>query len=115
MDLEDWVDKPNVVENENGVGDGENKQPDIAAFDENEEVYIRGEAKVGDGDIESEHSVTQYLLFSNRYNSKNKKSSLLFIIVPRNRKKELNNVIVNNVPEKNWKNIKLISSELYES
>ena len=75
-------DQPGEVANTSGVGDGENKRPDIDAFDDNEEVYVRGEAKTGDGDLETEHSKTQFRLFANLYNKKNGKPSLLYIIVP---------------------------------
>jgi len=113
-DLEDWEEKPKAVENESEVGDGEDKQPDIDAFDEEEERFIRGEAKTGDGDINTQHSITQYRLFSNRHNTKNGKSSFLYIIIPSEKKQELNDVIIENVPEENWKNIKMISSREYE-
>lgn len=113
-DLEDWEEKPKVVENESEIGDGEDKQPDIDAFDEEEERFIRGEAKTGDGDIGTQHSITQYRLFSNRHNTKNGKSSLLYIIVPAEKKQELNDTIVKNVPKENWKNIKMISSQEHE-
>lgn len=109
----DAVDDPNgecpkVVENKHKVGDGENKMPDIDAFDVSSKRMIRGEAKVGNGDIESEHSITQYILFSDR--SLENVSSYLYIIVPASKKSELNQVIINNVPKTSWDNIKLISS-----
>lgn len=74
--------QPNDVENSNKIGDGENKRPDIDAFSDAEKVYVRGEAKTGDGDLETEHSKTQFLLFANRQNSNNNKPSLLYVIVP---------------------------------
>ena len=85
--------QPKVVENKNGIGDGEDKRPDIDAFDDVEEVYVRGEAKTGDGDLNTKHSKTQFLLFANRHNSNNDKSSLLYIIVPRSKIDELNAVL----------------------
>ena len=105
--------KPEVVENSSGVGDGEDKRPDIDAYDEKNKRVIRGEAKVGDGDIETEHSVTQYQLFSNK--SKNGVPSWLYIIVPKSKHQFLNNVIVGNVPESQWNNIQLVSSDEYSS
>ena len=79
-DLEGYP-QPQDVENTNQVGDGENKRPDIDAFDRTEEVYVRGEAKTGEGDLD-EHAKTQFLLFANLQNSKNGKPSLLYVIVP---------------------------------
>lgn len=80
------VDAPNyptppVVENTNGVGDREDKQPDILAFDSINQRYIRGEIKIGP-EIGNDHSVTQFKIFSNRYNTSNSVASLLVIGVP---------------------------------
>lgn len=62
-------DQTPVVENNEKVGDGENKRPDVYAKDEGKGRIVRGEAKIGNGDFESEHSITQYKLFSNLYSS----------------------------------------------
>lgn len=102
--------EPAAVKNE-GVGDGQNKIPDIEAEDVSQSRIIRGEAKVGNGDIESEHSITQYCLFSNR--NKNGVDSWLCIIVPKGEKQHLHSVIVQNVPERQWKNIQLFESRNY--
>lgn len=85
--------QPKVVINKGGVGDGENKMPDIDAFDDQAEVYVRGEAKTGDGDLRTEHTKTQFLLFSNRSNTEKGKASLLYIIVPASKIAELNAVL----------------------
>ncbi len=106
---------PKKVKNKNEVGDGEDKIPDIDAFDKNKKQYIRGEAKIGDGDIEALRSITQYRLFSNLYNRENKKSSLLYIIIPASHRNDLKDVLINNVPKKNWKNIKMIQSSKYSN
>lgn len=104
---------PSKMENTNKVGDGEDKIPDIDAFNPSEGQYLRGEAKVGDGDIETLHSITQYVLFSDLYNRENQKNSLLYIIVPAGCKDELNDVLIRHVPRKNWENIKMIQSSRY--
>ena len=80
-DLEGYP-QPQSVKNENGLGDGADKRPDIDAFDDTASVYVRGEAKTGDGDLESSHTETQLKLFASRYNTASKKESLLYIIVP---------------------------------
>lgn len=85
--------QPKVVKNTDGIGDGEDKRPDIDAFDDAEEVYVRGEAKTGDGDLNTEHSKTQFRLFASRSNTENGKSSLLYIIVPRTKFAELKAVL----------------------
>lgn len=91
-DLEGY-DQPREVENEKAIGDGEDKRPDIDAFDDIEEVYIRGEAKTGDGDLDTPHSKTQFRLFSNLVNKKNNKASLLYIIVPESKIDDLKEVL----------------------
>jgi len=103
--------QPEIVDNKDNVGDGENKIPDILAYDESKNRVIRGEAKTGEGDIETEHSITQYLLFSNR--SKNRVASWLYVMVPKNNKDFLNEVIIKNIPQTQWENIRLIASENY--
>lgn len=80
-DLEGYP-EPKAVQNDGTVGDGQSKRADIDAFDESEQVYVRGEAKTGDGDLDTEHSKTQFQLFANRHNTENGKASLLYIIVP---------------------------------
>lgn len=92
-DLEAYSSKPGTVENTNSVGDGENKQPDIDAYDSANQVYIRGEAKTGDGDLDSEHSITQFQLFAGMFNKNNNKSSLLYIIVPSSKMEKLKNIL----------------------
>lgn len=85
--------EPKVVANKNQVGDSEDKQPDIDAFDDTEKVYVRGEAKTGNGDLTSEHSKTQFLLFSDKFNRENNKPSLFYVIVPANKMEELKEVL----------------------
>jgi len=59
-------DQTELVENGDKIGDGENKRPDVDAKDISQKRTIRGEAKVNNGDFDSEHSITQFKLFSNR-------------------------------------------------
>lgn len=80
-DLEGY-EQPSVVKNSEGIGDGEDKRPDIDAYDNVEGVHVRGEAKIGDGDLETPHTETQFRLFSNLHSGVGKKMSLLYIIVP---------------------------------
>jgi len=83
--------KTDVVQNDNRIGDGENKRPDVDAKDRGNGRFIRGEAKIGNGDFESEHSKTQYKLFSDREN--NGVDSWLILGVPSGRKNEMLNVL----------------------
>jgi hypothetical protein len=93
VDLEQYSSKPGTVENKSNTGDGENKQPDIDAYDNSSQVYIRGEAKTGDDDLVSEHSITQFLLFAGMFNRNNNKPSLLYIIVPSSKIEKLRNTL----------------------
>jgi len=101
---------PDTVEN-NGIGDCQNKIPDVEAYDERNKRTIRGEAKVGNGDIDSEHSVTQYKLFSRL--TRDGVYSWLYIIVPKGKRQFLEQVIANNIPQKHLDNIGIVESESY--
>ena len=90
----DGYPQPNTVENDGSVGDGQAKRPDIDAFDDSEKVYVRGEAKTGDGDLTTEHTKTQLRLFGNLYNPQNRKASLLYVIVPSGKIEELRAVLI---------------------
>lgn len=87
--------EPETVENTGKIGDGEDKIPDIDAKDDKENVFVRGEAKTGEGDLETLHTETQFKLFANRYNSQNDKESLLYIIVPSSKIDDLKTVLEN--------------------
>lgn len=80
-DLEGYK-MPVEVINSGGVGDGQSKIPDIAAKDDSTNIYVRGEAKTGDGDLDTLHTETQFRLFSGLVNPENKKSQL-YVIVPK--------------------------------
>jgi hypothetical protein len=99
---------PNTVENNNKIGDCQNKIPDIEAYDERNNRIIRGEAKAGNGDIESEHSITQYRLFS-RLN-KNSVDSWVYIIIPPAERMLLEKVLAENVSQQFLNNIGIVES-----
>ena len=92
-----------LVKNENDVGDGEDKRPDVNAKDKGKGRVIRGEAKVDNGDFDSDHSITQYKLFSNR--SSNGVSSWLIIGVPDGTKEKMEKVLSDNLDDESLKNI----------
>jgi len=91
------------VENENNVGDGKNKRPDIDAKDEGKGRIIRGEAKVDNGDFNSDHSITQYKLFANK--ELNGVDSWLIIGVPDGTKEKMNEVLSDNLSDQSFKNV----------
>ena len=94
------------VENNNNIGDGKNKRPDIDANDKEKGRLIRGEAKVDNGDFDSEHSITQYKLFSNR--SLNGVDSWLIIGVPEGTKEKMEKVLSDNLSNKSLGNIAVL-------
>lgn len=101
------VKTPSVVIND-GIGDRQNKIPDIEAYDERNKRIVRGEAKVGNGDIESEHSITQYKLFSRLIIDG--VYSWLYIIVPSEQKQLLERVVAENIPQQHLDNIGIVES-----
>lgn len=101
--------QPDIVKNENKVGDGENKMPDVDA-QSSEGRVIRGEAKCGNGDIESEHSITQFKLFSSR--NKGDLSSWLYIIIPQSAKSLLEKILSQNLSESQRKNVGIVFSDI---
>ena len=102
---------PAIIAN-NGLGDGERKQPDVIAYDPVEGVFINGEAKTGEGDLTTQHTKTQFLLFSSLQNSQNRKSSWLYVIVPPNQIGPLESVI-HELGLGNKPNILLVRSSLF--
>lgn len=103
--------QPDTVLNKFRIGDGENKIPDIEALDQKNKRVIRGEAKIGNGDIESEHSITQYKLFSNRNNDG--VPSWLYLIVPNGFKRYAESIIAQNIDVKHLDNIGVVESGQY--
>ena len=92
-----------TVENNDKIGDGENKRPDIDAKDEKEKRVIRGEAKVNNGDFDSEHSITQYKLFSNK--NLDGVSSWLILGVPTGTKRDMEEILDKELSGNNRKNV----------
>ncbi|PIQ92503.1 MAG: hypothetical protein COV69_02370 [Parcubacteria group bacterium CG11_big_fil_rev_8_21_14_0_20_39_14] len=92
-----------VVENKNKVGDKENKKPDVDAKSSGPERIIRGEAKVNNGDFDSEHSITQYKLFSSL--NLNGVNSWLIIGVPANTKELMEAVLERELDDNSRGNI----------
>lgn len=97
-----------------GYGDQEDKAPDIYAFDEKRKVYIIGEAKTGDGDLETDHALTQYNVFLDQLDRKSGKRSLLYVIVPFSKVAEFNTLITHYVHPDYWTSITLVSSKVHD-
>ena len=86
------------VENEEAVGDKEDKNPDVEGT-YNGRIFKRGLAKLED-DFDSEHSITQYKLFAKRGD--------LVIGVPKGLKEDLQSVLKENLTSEERKSVKTI-------
>ena len=83
---------PKVVGNKNKLGDGQDKQPDIIGYHSVSGRYANGEIKIGD-DVMTDHSKTQFALFSTLYNVANNVPSILFIGIPATEKTSLDSTL----------------------
>lgn len=93
-----------------GYGDQLQKSPDIHAYDKKEERYVIGEAKTGEGDLETEHSLTQYNVYLDQFDKKTGKQALVYIIVPAASLPEFNTLLTHYIHPEYWPSLVLVSS-----
>lgn len=91
VDHPDYTNQPPIISN-NGVGDRENKQADVYAYDPVIQRYVNGEVKIGP-EIGEDHSITQFKIFSNLKNTSNNIPSMLVIAIPSNFKERLQTIL----------------------
>ncbi len=96
-----------------GYGDQENKSPDVYAYDEQQKRFVIGEAKTGDGDFETEHSLTEYNVFLDQFDKATGVQALLFVIVPSSKVPEFNTLITHYIHREYWQSIVLVSSKKF--
>ncbi|MBI3787489.1 MAG: hypothetical protein HY276_04445, partial [Ignavibacteriales bacterium] len=96
-----------------GYGDQENKSPDIYAYDEQQKRFVIGEAKTGDGDFETDHSLTEYNVFLDQFDKATGVQALLFVIVPSSKVPEFNTLITHYIHREYWQSIVLVSSKKF--
>lgn len=72
---------PPALKND-GYGDQKNKRPDIVALDPLNKFYIVGIVRTGDGDIESDESLTEYNVFLDQIDKTTRTPFRLWIIAP---------------------------------
>jgi hypothetical protein len=94
-----------------GYGDQEDKSPDVYAYDEKEQVYVIGEAKTGNGDFETEHSLTQYNVFLDQVHPATKKRARFYLIVPASKLAEFNTLITHYIHYELWGNLAVVQSK----
>lgn len=106
------IPRPKKLHND-GYGDQEDKAPDIYAFDEKRKVNVIGEAKTGDGDFETEHSLTQYNVFLDQLDKKTGKRTLVYVIVPASKIAEFNTLLTHYIHPDYWNFITLVTSKTH--
>lgn len=104
---------PSPIKND-GYGDQENKSPDVFAFDPQRRVYSIGIAKTGEGDLDSEHSLTQYNVFLDHHHQESGEPSRLYIIVPASKVNDLTAIITHYIHREYWQKIFIVSSQKYD-
>ncbi|HTY39388.1 MAG TPA: hypothetical protein VMH23_19885 [Bacteroidota bacterium] len=98
-----------------GYGDQQSKAPDIYAFDETTGCHIIGEAKTGNGDLETEHALTQYNVFLDQFDKHSGAPAILFVIVPPSVIPEFNSLITHYIHRDYWSKIVLVGSRTGEA
>jgi hypothetical protein len=92
-----------------GYGDQKPKAPDIQAIDEAGRLVI-GEAKTGEGDFETEHSLTQYNVYLDQFDKKTGRQALVYIIVPAKTLPEFNTLLTHYIHPEYWPSLVLVPS-----
>jgi len=73
-------DPPPKLRNE-GYGDQEDKRPDIFAIDETTGHYVIGLARLGVGDLETDHALTQYNVFLDQFDPRTGERARMIVIL----------------------------------
>ena len=94
-----------------GYGDQEKKTPDVFAFDKKNKCYVIGEAKTGEGDLETDHALTQYNVFLDQFDNREGTRATLYIILPANKVPEFNSLITHYIHPDYWKHLVVVTSQ----
>ncbi len=105
--------EPDAIHND-GFGDQEDKQPDVIAIDKSDKCVLLGIARTGEGDLESEGSLTEYNVFLDQADDKYRKPYRLYIIAPANRISELTSLITHYIHRDYWNRITFVSSHIFQ-
>ncbi len=95
-----------------GYGDQTPKAPDVYAFDKATQRHIIGEAKTGEDDFETEHSLTQYNVFLDQFDRSTGIQSKVYIIVPSEKIAEFNTMITHYIHRDYWQSLVVVSSNV---
>jgi hypothetical protein len=94
-----------------GYGDQEAKAPDVFAFDPKNRCYVIGEAKTGEGDLETDHALTQYNVYLDQVDAREGTRATLYIILPAAKVPEFNSLITHYIHPDYWKHITVVPSQ----
>lgn len=94
-----------------GYGDQEAKAPDIFAYDPKNRCYVIGEAKTGEGDLETDHALTQYNVYLDQFDNREATRATLYIILPALKVPEFNSLITHYIHPDYWKHIVVVTSQ----
>ncbi|MBM4168171.1 MAG: hypothetical protein FJ215_03315 [Ignavibacteria bacterium] len=100
---------PMPLENR-GYGDQQQKTPDVYGYDRKRKVYVIGEAKTGDDDLETEHALTQYNVYLDQPDPRTGKQAFLYVILPANKVPEFNTIITHYLHPDYWPYLVVVSS-----
>jgi hypothetical protein len=106
--------RPPAIRN-SGFGDQEDKRPDILAHDTVKEQFVVGLARSGDGDFESESSLTEYNVFLDQCDAVYGQPYRLYLIAPSSRIQELQSLITHYIHREYWYKVTFVSSYELES
>ena len=105
--------EPDPIPND-GFGDQEDKQPDVIALDKPQQCFLLGIARTGEGDFESESSLTEYNVFLDQVDGRYNKPYRLYIIAPSGKISQLTSLITHYIHPDYWHKITFVSSRVFE-
>ena len=103
-------DPPPKLRNE-GYGDQEDKRPDIFAIDETTGHYVIGLARLGVGDLETDHALTQYNVFLDQFDPRTGERARMIVILPASKVAEFNTLITHYIHPELWGSISVVGSD----
>lgn len=93
-----------------GYGDQEDKAPDVYAYDAGRKRYVIGEAKTGNGDLETNHALTQWNVYLDQKHASSGAPSLLYVILPSSKVPHFQALITHYIHREYWDRVVVVSS-----
>ena len=101
--------RPPALKND-GYGDQKSKRPDAIAFHPSKKYYVIGIVRTGDGDIESEESLTEYNVFLDQKDKATQEPFRLWIIAPQRAVDEVTTLMTRYIHPDYWNRITMVRS-----